>query len=70
MFQTSTRAMTNTTTLPPSGVQSGRKPELRTMLNMMPAVPAFGTAILGAPMPENDQRGDYVRARPALPAAV
>jgi molybdopterin molybdotransferase len=38
------------------------RPALRTMLGLAPAVPAFEKALLGAAMPENDRREDYVRA--------
>jgi molybdopterin molybdotransferase len=39
------------------------RPALRTLLGLAPAVPAFEKAVLGAAMPENDRREDYVRAR-------
>lgn len=42
------------------------RPALRAMLNVTPAIPGFEKAILGVPMPENDQREDYVRARLGL----
>lgn len=37
------------------------RPALRAMFGMTPAVPPFDKAVLGAAMPENDKREDYVR---------
>jgi len=37
------------------------RPAMRTMLGLVPAVPAFDRAILGEAMPANDRREDYVR---------